>query len=181
MKFGVNKMVKMAVLSALAIVLMLAVRFPIFPAASFLEFEPADVVILVAAFLYGPVEGLIVTVVVALVQALTVSAASGWVGLVMHVISSGTLAIISGIIYKRFHTFKGAFAALIAGSLFRTAIMIPTNLFFTVRYWGYPREAVVALIWPALIPFNIIKSFVNSIIVILIYKPLSRLLRRYGG
>ena len=91
MKFGVNKMVKMAVLSALAIVLMLAVRFPIIPAASFLEFEPADVVILVAAFLYGPVEGLIVTVVVALVQALTVSAASGWVGLVMHVISSGHL------------------------------------------------------------------------------------------
>jgi len=90
MRFDANKMVKMAVLAALSVTLMFVVRIP-FPLATFLEYEPGDVPALIGAFIYGPAAGFIITVVVSLVQAVTVSAGSGWIGALMHMIATGTM------------------------------------------------------------------------------------------
>lgn len=172
-----KKLVRIAVLSALSIVLVMYVKFPIIPSAPFLEYEPGDVPMLIGAFMYGPLTGLLMTIIVSTIQAFTVSAAAGWVGLVMHVIATGTLVVVSGAIYRKFHTLKGAFAALAAGAISMTLVMIPSNLFFTVRFYGIPHDAVVAMLPTAVLPFNIIKSFANSIIVLVVYKPLSRFLK----
>jgi len=172
-----NKLVRIAVLSALSIVLVMLIKFPIIPSAPFLEYEPGDVPMLVAAFLYGPIAGLVMTIIVSTIQAFTVSAAAGWVGLVMHVIATGTFVVVSGAIYKRFHTFKGAFAALATGSICMVLVMIPSNLFFSVRFYGIPYDAVIAMLPTAILPFNLIKSLANSLIVILVYKPLTRFLK----
>ncbi|HWR60776.1 MAG TPA: ECF transporter S component [Clostridia bacterium] len=172
-----NKLVRIGVLSALSIVLVMLIKFPIIPSAPFLEYEPGDVPMLVAAFMYGPVAGLAMTVIVSAIQAFTVSAAAGWVGLVMHVISTGTFVVVSGSIYKKFHTFKGAFAALAAGSICMVLVMIPSNLFFSVKFYGIPYDAVVAMLPTAILPFNLIKSLANSLLVILVYKPLRRFLK----
>ncbi len=177
MKISTDKMVKMGMLAALSTVLMLLVRFPIIPGAAFLEYEPADVPVLIAGFLYGPLEALIVAAVMALVQAFTVSAGSGWVGFVMHMIATGTLAVVAALIYKRFHNKKGAIAGLICGSLAMTAIMVPANLFFTVRFFNMPYDAVAGLLVPAIIPFNLIKSAVNSILTFAIYKSVGRIFK----
>ncbi|MDD4188490.1 MAG: ECF transporter S component [Eubacteriales bacterium] len=176
-KTNVKKLVRMAILSAMGIVLMIWPRLPIIPAAPWLEYEMADVPILIGAFMYGPAAGFVITLVVSAIQAFTVSAASGWVGFVMHVIATGTLVLVAGTIYKFIHSRKGAIIALIAGALSMTAIMVPTNLFFTVRFWGAPYDAVVASIVPVILPFNLIKAGLNSIIVGLLYKPLSRFLK----
>lgn len=172
-----NKLVRIAVLSALSIVLVMLVKFPLIPSAPFLEYEPGDVPMLVAAFMYGPITGLLMTIIVSTIQAFTVSAAAGWVGLVMHVIATGAFVMVSGTIYRRFHTFKGAFAALAAGSICMVLVMIPSNLFFSVRFYGIPYDAVIAMLPTAILPFNLIKSLVNSLIVIFVYKPLSRFLK----
>lgn len=164
----------LGVLAALAVVLMFLVRFPILPVVPFMEYDAADVVILIGAFLFGPLEGLILVVIVSLIQGFTVSAGSGWVGIVMHIISSGMFAVSAGLVYKRNHTRMGALIALIVGTLSMTLVMIPANLFFTVKFWGFPREQVVNLLLPGIIPFNLIKSGVNSVIVFLIYKPVSK-------
>lgn len=177
MKKNTNKMIKMAMLAALSLVLMILIRFPIIPAAAFLEYEPADIPMLIGGFMYGPVAGLIIVLIESLVQAFTVSAQSGWVGFVMHVIASGTFVTISAVIYKKFHTKKGALIALVIGALAMTIVMIPANLFFTVRFWGFPMDAVKKLLLPGIIPFNLIKSGINLTVVILIYKPLSKLLK----
>lgn len=179
MKFSVSTMVKMALLVALSIVLFLVTRFPIFPWASYLEYEAADVPILIGGFMFGPAAGFIVAFVAALLQALTVSAGSGWVGFVMHIIATGTLVLAASIVYKRFHTRKGAIAALIAGCLAMTLIMIPANLFFTVKFWHIPYGTVKAMLWTTTIPFNLIKSFANSIIVMILYKTTSKVFHRF--
>ncbi len=178
MQIKTRKLVTMSALCALSIVLMMLIRFPIIPAATFLEYEPADVPILIGTFMYGPVAGLIMTAVVSVIQAFTVSAAGGWVGLVMHIIATGTLVIVSGNIYKKIHSRKGALIALLAGSLCMVLVMIPSNLFFTVKFYGYPYEAVKGLLMPAIIPFNVIKALANSFIVLLVYKPLARFIKR---
>lgn len=178
MKISVNTMVKMGMLAALSVVLLLSpLRFPIIPSASFLIYEPADVPILIGAFLFGPLEGLVITIIVALFQGVILNPESGWVGVVMHIIATGTLVLVSGIIYKKFHNFKGAIIGLIAGSLSMTLIMIPSNLFFTVNFYKVPYNAVVAMLPTAIIPFNLIKAFANSILTMCLYKSLGRILR----
>jgi len=181
MKIGVNKMVRMAILSALSIVLLLVTRFPIIPAAPYLKYEAADVPILVGTFMFGPLSGLIMTFIVAFLQAVFFDAGDGWVGFVMHMIATGTFVLVAGLIYRRFHTFKGAIAGLVSGALSMAAVMIPANLFFTVKFYGVPYDQVVKLILPALLPFNLIKPFMNSAIVLILYKPLARVIKDFGS
>lgn len=177
MRFGTNRMVKMAVLVAMSVVLLMLIRFPLIPAAPFLIYEPADVPILIGTFMYGPGCGFIITFAVALLQSLTVNAADGWVGFAMHLIATGTLALVAGCIYRKIHTQRGAVTALIAGSLLMTAVMIPSNLFFDVKFYGMQYEAVKKMIVPAILPFNLFKSAINSMIVMFVYKPISSLFK----
>ena len=179
MKFNVRKMVTMAVLAALSIVLMLLVRLPIIPAAPYLIYEPADVPILVGTFLFGPLAGLAITFVVAAIQA-TILSADGLVGFVMHMMATGTFVITAGLIYKRFHNIKGAIAALIAGTLAMTLVMIPVNLIIQPNFYGTPYDVVKGMIVPVLIPFNLIKAGVNSVIILVVYKTISKVVHKHG-
>mgnify|MGYP001176409434 CR=1 FL=1 len=177
MKLDVNKMVKIAVLAALGIVLMLALRFPLIPSAPHLEYDPADIPILIGGFMFGPVAGLVITVIVSFIQAVTVSAQSGWIGFVMHIIASGTLVLVASLIYKKVRTLKGAITSLVAGSLAMILIMIPANLYFAPKF-GIPYEVVKAGLTVSVIPFNIIKTVLTSVLTMLIYKPLGRAFKR---
>ena len=89
----VYRIAAMGVFTALSIVLVYFIHLPIFPAVPFLEYDPADIPIIICAYLYGPQHGLILTVIVSVVQGLTVSAQSGWIGILMHILSTGALVI----------------------------------------------------------------------------------------
>jgi len=176
-KSEVNKMSRLAMLAALSILLMFLVRFPLIPAAPFLEYEPGDIPALIAAFLFGPAAGVLVTLAVSIIQAFTVSAGSGWIGAIMHFIATGTMVAVAGYIYKKIHTQKGAAIALIAASISMTLVMIPLNLIFTTKFMNVPMEAVKAMIVPIIIPFNLLKASINSTLTFLVYKPIGRVLR----
>lgn len=177
MKFGVRKICTMGILAALSVVLIFLVHFPIFPAAPYYEYDPADIPILIGGFAYGPLAGFIITIVASLIQALTVSAQSGIVGFVMHVIATGTMVMVSSIYYNKHKTHKGAIIALVLGCISRALIMIPANLIITTRYWGVPIEAVKAMLPTIIVPFNLIVSVANSIVVLLIYKTLRKIIK----
>lgn len=176
MRSNVNKMMKLAMLAAIGLMLMLLIRFPIIPAAPFLEYEPGDVPALIGSFLFGPVAGLIITAIISLLQAITVSIGSGWIGAIMHLISTGTMVILAGLIYRKVHTLKGAIIALAVGSLSMTLVMIPLNLLFTTLFLGVPIETVKAMLLPIIIPFNLFKAIANSAITVLVYKAVGRAL-----
>lgn len=180
MKIGVRKMVVLAVLSALSIVLMQFIRFPIIPAAPYLIYEPADIPMLIGSFVYGPISGFLITIVVSAIQA-TLFSTDGIVGFVMHVIASGTFGITSGLIYKKFHSLKGAIVALTAGTILRTLIMIPTNLIIQTNFYGNPYEVVKGMLLPAIIPFNLIIAVINSVVTLIVYKTISKVIVKLGG
>ena len=175
----VKWLVEMALLCAMSLVLMYVVRFSIFPAAPYLEYNMADVPILIGTFLFGPVSGLILTLIVSLLQCFTLSIARGWVGAVMHFFATGAFVLIAGLIYKKMHSLKGALIGLVCGSLVMIALMIPLNLIFTVHYNGVPAQVVQGMIWPILVPFNAIKAGINSVVTFLAYKPISRLFKKH--
>ncbi len=56
--------------------------------------------------------------------------------------------------------------------------MILWNYLITPFYIGYPREAVVELLIPAFLPFNLIKGGLNAAITMMLYKPIVTALRR---
>ncbi len=175
-----KRMVTLAMLAAIAIVLVAVVHFPLLPAAPFLEYDPADIPIFIGMFLFGPWAGLQLTVVVSLIQGLTVSAASSWIGIVMHILATGSFCVLAGLIYRQRHTRGGAALALAVGTLTQTLVMVGCNLVFTPLFMGAPVGEVVAMLVPAIIPFNLMKAALNSLVTFVIYKPISRVVRIEG-
>lgn len=173
---GVDRLVKLGVLAALSCLMML-IRFPIFPTAPFLEYDMADVPILIGTFLYGPWWGLLLTAVVCILQGITISSASGIIGILMHFFATGGFVIVAGLIYRRFHTFKGALVSLVCGALTMILLMIPLNLLFTGLFMGTPIDKIAAMLLPVIIPFNAIKGFGNALITMMLYKLIGRVLK----
>ena len=180
----IKKLAVMAMLVALSIVLVALVHFPIFAPVAFLEYDPADIPILIGTFAYGPLAGVALTVAVSVIQGLTVSAQSGVMGIAMHIFATTTLVLVAGTIYKIRHTRSGAVIALAAGVLAMTAAMMVFNHFIT-PYFITPdiadtaavaanREFVKTLLVPVIIPFNLIKAGVNGLVTFLVYKTVSR-------
>ncbi len=157
------------VLSAISVALVVAIHFPIFPAAPYLEYDPADIPILIGTLVAGPYMGLIMTVVVSLVQGLTVSAQSGVYGIIMHIIATSTLVIVTGLIYKTRKTKPMAALGLTAGSIAMAVVMVFANLLITPRFTGMPVEAVKGLLLPVIIPFNLIKAGLNSVVASIVF------------
>ena len=180
----VKKLAVMAMLVALSIVLVWLVHFPIFGPVAFLEYDPADIPILIGTFAYGPVAGLALTVVASLIQGFTVSAQSGVMGIAMHIFATSTLVLVAGILYKVRHTRGGAVLALVCGTLAMTAAMMAFNHFLTPYFItadvadtaavAANRAYVDTLLVPFIAPFNLIKAGVNSTITFLVYKAVSK-------
>ncbi len=186
----VIRLVKMSLLAALSIVLVLVSHFSIFPSAPFLEYDMADIPILIGTFMFGPWHGLILTAAVSLLQWLLISPQSGWVGAVMHLFATGAFAIVAGVIYQRRHTIKGAVIALLCGSLAMIIAMIPMNIFispfFVMLMMGYESysEAQSFYVDNFLLisfAFNIIKALGNALLTFMLYKSAGKALNLIGS
>ena len=167
--WSVKKISTMAMFTAISLILMYVIRFPIFPPAAFLEYDPADIPILICTLMFGTVPGLIVTLLVCLIQGFTVSAQSGVIGIVMHLIATGSMVLIVGLINRKNTVSIRNYIAVFLGSLAMIAVMIPLNLILTPIFMGVPVEAVKALILPAIVPFNAIKAGLNSLIAVIVF------------
>lgn len=171
------RLAKMGMLVAISIALVYFIHFPIFPAVAFLEYDPADISILIGTFAFGPLAGILLTVVTSVIQGVTVSAASGLYGIIMHVISTSVLVLVSGLIYKYNKTRKGAVIALLCGVAAMTLVMIGANMIITPLFMGVPRNIVWSLM-PFIAGFNAIKAGINSVVTFLLYKRISGFLHR---
>lgn len=168
-----------AMLTALSVVSLYAIRLPLIPSAPFLEYDAADIPVLIGSMLLGPGMGLLMLLAVCAIQAFTVSAASGWIGFVMHLAASGVLVLIASMIYKKKPSFKRLIVGLVLGSLAMTAVMVPLNIVFTGIFLGQGAKAVAELLIPAIIPFNLLKACINSTATVAIFAPTAKILKRY--
>lgn len=165
-----RKLTVMGMMAAISVLLVYLIRFPLLPAAAFLEYEPADIPIYICTFLYGPLSGFVLTIIVSLVQGVTVSAGSGIIGIVMHIFSTGSFALIAGFLYRRKKDTKTAIISLLAGIIVMTVMMCILNLILTPIFMGVPRDAVLQMIVPIIIPFNLLKAGINSLVTLITYK-----------
>lgn len=169
-----KKMTTVAMLCAIAYVVMVFGRIPV---VLFLKYEPKDVIITIAGFIYGPLTAMISSVIVSFVEMFTVSD-TGIIGCVMNIIATCSFACTAAFIYKKKHTLSGAAIGLVAGALVMTAVTLLWNYFITPIYMGYPRKEVAKLLMPAFLPFNLLKGGLNAAITMLLYKPVVAALRQ---
>ncbi len=176
-KMSTVRLAKMGMLVAISVVLVYFIHFPIIPAIPFMEYDPSEIPILLGTFAFGPVAGIILTIITAVVQGTTVSAASGIYGILMHIVATGTLIVVAGCIYRHKKTRKNAVLALAIGVLAMVVVMGGANMIVTPFFMGVPASAVWALM-PAILAFNLIKGVINSLVTFLCYKRLSGFLHK---
>ena len=170
----IKRICVIAMFCALAFVLTY-IKLPV----SFLSLEIKDSVIVLCTLIFGPLAGLPIAILVPLLELITHST-TGVYGLIMNMLSSVTFSLVTGVIYKYKKSFYGAIVALISGVFAVTAVMVMANLLVTPYYMGVPIQEVAALIPKMLLPFNLIKATLNGAVVLLLYKPLSRILKKAG-
>lgn len=169
-----RKLTTVGMLCALAYVVMVVGRVPI---VLFLKYDPKDVIIAIGGLIFDPLTSFSVALIVAFVEMFTVSE-NGILGFLMNVISSCSFACTAAFIYKKRHKLSGAITGLLCGWGCMVTVMLLWNYLITPIYMGYPREAVVELLLPAFLPFNLIKGGLNAAITMLLYKPIVTALRR---
>ena len=147
------------------------------PVAGFLSYDPKDIIVAIAGFILGPVYSLVIAIIVSFLE-LFAGSTTGIIGCIMNIISTATFASVAALIYKRWRTSLGAIFGLIVSSLATTALMLLWNAFITPYYMLVPREVVYDMLLPVFLPFNLIKTGINSCITILIYKPVVNALRK---
>ncbi len=147
--------------------------------ASFLTFDLKDAVMTVGAMIFGPVYGIAMAVVVAIIEGITISS-TGIYGFIMNVLSSVTFVGIASLVYKLRRTMSGAVVGISIASVSTVAVMMAANIFITPFYMNVPRGEVIALIPTLLLPFNLTKVIFNSAVVFIIYKPIITAMRHAG-
>ena len=172
-----EKIKRLALLGMLAAVSYITVMLVHIPVVSFLKYEPKDVIITIAGFLCGPLSSAAISLVVSLLEMVTVSDTE-LIGCVMNFISTCSFACVAAIIYKKYRSQTGALVGLLAGSGAMIVVMMLWNWLLTPLYMGVPRSAVVEMLLPVFLPFNVLKAGLNSALTLLIYKPVSRGLRK---
>jgi len=103
---------------------------------------------------------------------------TGPVGLLMNMLSTCSLAFTASLIYSKRRTIAGAVTGLAAGVIIMVVCMILWNYIITPLYMGVPRAVVVNMLIPVFLPFNLLKGIYNAAITMLVYKQLSKILRR---
>ena len=168
----------MAMLCAIAFVAKLLSN--VFPnVAGFLSFDLKDVVIVISGFMLGVMPAALITVVVSLIEMLTVSS-TGPIGLIMNILASCSFACIAAAFYQRRRSMKNSILGLIAGTLCMTVIMLLWNWLITPLYMKVPREVVTGMLLTVFLPFNLLKGGINSTLALLLYKPIVNALRSAG-
>ncbi len=167
-----RRLCMMAALCAMAFAAVALIRIPV---VVFLKYEPKDVLLTIGGFLFGPLAGGIMATVVALVE-LTISD-TGLIGALMNVLSSCLFVCTAAAVYHRRKTLGRAVIGLVAGALAATAGMLLWNYLITPLYMGLPREQIAAMLWTVFLPFNLLKTGLNTALTLLLYKAVVKALR----
>lgn len=186
---------RIAVLGAIAFVLMLF-EFPLPFAPSFYQIDLSEVAVLIGTFAMGPVEGVIIEALKIVLHILFHGTTTAYVGELANFIIGCAFIVPAGIIYKHHKTrktamigmFTGTLCMALAGSLINYFVLLP--MYSTL--YGMPMDTIIAMgtaIFPAVknmltfvclcvVPFNLFKGAVVSVLTGILYKHVSPILHR---
>ena len=178
---------QIGVLGAIAMVLMLF-DIPLPFAPTFYKIDFSEVPVLVGAFTMGPVAGALIELVKILLNLLIRGTSTAGVGDLGNFLIGCAMCIPASLIYQKLHSRKGAIIGMVTGTVFINAyLLLPAY----AAAFHMPIDALVAMgtavnshinslltfVLLSVAPFNLLKGFLVSLIVFLIYKKISPILK----
>ena len=116
------------------------------------------------------------SVIVSFIEMISISG-TGPIGFLMNVLSTCAFAVPAAIVYKKYHSQKGAIFGLAIGVVSMAACMILWNYIVTPMYMHVPRPVVAGMLLSVFLPFNLVKGAINALLTMLVYKPVVGSLR----
>jgi riboflavin transporter FmnP len=185
-------LVSAAMLSAVAVVLQyIEFSIPIMP--SFIKLDLSDLPSLIGAFAMGPLWGVAIAGIKNLIHLLV--SQSGGVGELANFLMNAVFVAAAGLIYQYHRTRKGALAGSVIGAVIMALVSVPVNYFIVYPFYTafMPMEAIIGayqVIYPGIqdgnllqcllvfnLPFTFVKAMLSVVIVMLIYKRISPIIR----
>lgn len=170
--WSTRQLVTMALMCAIGTLLSF-IEFPLLPGVAWLKFDASNMPAMVAGFAYGPAGGVAVGIVTAIIRGLLMA---DFTGALMNILVVTCFVLPAALIYKKKRTYKFAIIGLVFSIIAGVIGSIIGNLLLTPSWLGVPFDAVVALIIPVLIPFNLLKGLLNSVITLIVYKSISNII-----
>lgn len=182
--FTATRMAYIAIFTAISYAISL-LDFSLLPGSPvfFLKLDFSNVFVLVGGFALGPIAGTIIAVLKEVLHAITVGQ-TAFVGELANILMVLPYMLIPAIIYKKFKGFKTVIWTVVVGCVAQCAISLPVNYLLTFpafyKAFGGTWEAGQKLfteVWYWALLFNFIKTICISVVVFIIYKPLSKLIK----
>ena len=193
---------KMAIMVALSFVLYYLghyIKIPIFP--SFLDFQISELPALFAGFSMGPVSGCLVIIIKCALKLPLSSTA--FVGELTDMLLGVSFVLPASLLYRFIKSKKSALYGMLISTIIATAVAVLINRYISVPFYvnfyfhGNIEILVNALLVPvypkatvdnfwgwylgcAVVPFNLLRYIVVSVITFLFYKRLSKILHWDG-
>ncbi len=200
--FSTTRIAMIALFGALAGLLHVFSFSMPFAFPGFLEYDLSDIPLFIGTFAMGPVSGCLIIVIKLLLRLVSKGTGSMFVGELANLLIGIGFAIPAGIIYKHNRTFKGALLALVAGSLSSVAVAILANWLILIPFYVYVMfngnwEPLLDMmrplfpsitrqtfynfyLWVSVLPFNVMRCLIASLLTLALYKHISRMINRLG-
>ncbi len=185
---SIKKLSVIGILGALAFVLMLLS----FTVAGPYKLDFSEVPVMIGAFAFGPVVGVTIeTIKIILDVVLGGASDTAYVGEMANLLMGISFVVPASIIYYRHKTRKQAFIGLAVGTIVMVVVAAILNVYvllplYAKLYFNYSLETLLSVygftdmlkfIIAVNVPFNILKGVANSVIVIIIYKRISSVIK----
>lgn len=191
-----RKVAMIGLFSAISVILFLF-EFPIpFIAPSFYELDFSEIPALIGAFAFGPVAGVMIEFCKVLLKLVIKGTSTAFVGDLANFVIGCSLVLPASVIYLFKKTKKTAVVSCVAGSVVMTVFGTAFNAIYLLpafsRLYGMPLDAIIAMgtainghingivtfVCIAVAPMNLIKSVIASTVTMVVYKPLSPILKK---
>ncbi len=192
--FSTKNLVLMGMLGALSAVLMLF-KFPVPFALSFYSIDFSEVPVLIGAFALSPVAGIIIELLKNLLNLLLNGTTTACVGELANFISGSILVFTAASIYHHNKTRKNAIIGLTVATIIMSIASCFINYYITLPAYflafnmnwdtimNMSKEISGSITSPmtylvlSVLPFNLLKCGLSSIITLLLYKYVSPILK----
>ena len=192
-KTPIRYMTRVAILTAIASVMML-LEIPLWFAPGFYKLDLSELVILMGGFALGPGAAVLIEFLKNLINILLNGTDTAYIGEFANFITGCAFVVPAALIYKYHKNKKGALISMIAGSLSLALIGSLLNYFVLIpafsRFYNLPIENIIgmgaavnplvsdlkSLVVCAVAPFNLVKGIICSVLAMLLYKRVSKIL-----
>lgn len=185
---------QIAAMSAVAGVLMMF-EFPLWFAPGFYKMDLSDLPALIGGFAMGPLAGMLIELFKVIISVVLGGTSTFFVGEASNFIVGCSFVVPASIVYKSIKSKKGAYTGMLTGTVILASVGSAMNAFVLipayVKILGLPMEQIIAmgtavnpaitslstLVLFAVVPFNLLKGVLVSLITALIYKKIRVLIK----